>query len=682
MSFKDLDLKYSYTSYGDNNIADSFLNPALKHTKLYQRSVGFFSSSAFQPMLDGIVGLVRNNGKIQLIASPQITDQDAEAIQLGYKTREEVVKESFTMHFVNEIDELEDENLKILAELIAMQVLDIKIAITHSLGMYHDKFGILEDIDGNMIAFSGSANETISGYMYNYEKIRLSKSWNEAELAHVYDEKKEFESLWNDTNEHLEVYEYTKIAEKNILQIIHNRESGLGASQVTPIKIRDYQEEAINAWVSNGYKGFYVMATGTGKTWTAIYSAKKLLETTDAIIVICAPYKHLIRQWVDDLEKVFSDAQIIMVSSENQSWDKELTNAIISRRYNKEKQIVIVSTIMSFNTDKFSGLLSRSSEEKLLIVDEAHRFTNRPEILKDTYKYLLGLSATPYSGSSAQKGRELMTFFGGKVFDLPIDVALKRKFLVPYNYYPIYVYAKEEEEGKFQYYSHQISSCFKNKKCINPDKLKKEVRNRRRIIAMAAEKNEHIDEIFSYVKEKDHLIVYCGDGKLFANNGEEMRHINAVKMMLHNNGHKPSQFTANENMKERMELVKAFNNGEITSLAAIRCLDEGINIPSIKGALIVTSNDDYREFVQRRGRILRTYPNKEYANIYDVIVLPSNELIGWAKIEFRRFYEYAKLAKNWTELETELLNNLSDYGLELEDVDVFDFEEMEDEMDE
>ena len=136
---------------------------------------------------------------------------------------------------------------------------------------------------------------------------------------------------------------------------------------------------------------------------------------------------------------------------------------------------------------------------------------------------------------------------------------------------------------------------------------------------MAQEKVERIDEILDQVNEKDHFIVYCGDGRLHDDSDEEIRHIQFVKKVLSKRGLKASQFTASENMAERMDLVELFNDGDIDVLAAIRCLDEGINIPSIKCALILSSNDDYREFVQRRGRILRTYGDKKHANIYDVI---------------------------------------------------------------
>jgi superfamily II DNA or RNA helicase len=150
-------------------------------------------------------------------------------------------------------------------------------------------------------------------------------------------------------------------------------------------------------------------------------------------------------------------------------------------------------------------------------------------------------------------------------------------------------------------------------------------------------------------------------------------------------GYKVNQFTAEENIKDRMQIVDSFNKGIIDSLAAIRCLDEGINIPSIKGALILSSNDDYREFVQRRGRILRTYTNeysgekKECANIYDVVVLPpSNQ--NFAQIELRRFYEYASLADNSEYCMRELEDLLIRYGLEMEDI--VDLEENEDDLDE
>lgn len=684
MSYQDSDIKLSYISCGEENIAKAFLVPALKQSKRYRRSVGFFSSSVFGPIIDGIVSLSRNGGKIELIASPQLRDEDIEAINLGYKKREEIIESAFSRDFMREIEEFDDAKLQLLVALIANGTLDIKIAVTETAGIYHDKLGILEDFDGNTIVFYGSANESLSGYKNNYEKIRVVKSWVAADVASIQDECEEFEALWQGKNPFVKIYNYRESAKANILTVIESRKTESSSTEnATTIKLRDYQEEAISAWENNNHHGFYVMATGTGKTWTAIFSAKRLVESSPAMIVICAPYKHLVKQWADDVEKAFPQAKLIMVSSENPTWETQISQEIIRKQYSLSNQIIVISTIASFKMQRFSKVINKSHESKLLIVDEAHRFTDRPDNLKETYSYLLGLSATPYSGSSAKKGQELMEWFGGQVFNLPIEIALDRGFLVPYNYYPIYVYATEDEEGRFKYHTQKILSCFKNNRCINPDLLVKSLRNRLRVISMADEKKSKIDEIIDRVSERDHFVVYCGDGKLFdEQSGEELRHIQSIKRVLTAHGFKASQFTATENMADRMELVDAFNKQEISALAAIRCLDEGINIPSIKSALILSSNDDYREFVQRRGRILRTYGDKKFANIYDVIVLPSHDMQGWAKIELRRFREYARLALNWSELEQELNNHLMTYGLSDEDIDVYDYDEMEDIIDE
>ena len=214
-----------------------------------------------------------------------------------------------------------------------------------------------------------------------------------------------------------------------------------------------------------------------------------------------------------------------------------------------------------------------------------------------------------------------------------------------------------------------MASCFHEGVLVDSDRFVKYVRARLRIISMAENKISHIDDFINKIPVKDHFIVYCGDGRLFdGQRDDEIRHIQFVKDRLYNLGIKSSQFTATESMDRRMELVDMFNNNEVSSLVAIRCLDEGINIPSIKSALILSSNDDYREFVQRRGRILRKYGDKKSADIYDVIVLPSGLTPKMAVIELRRYYEYARLALNHNELLAQLDTLLNDYNLTLDDV--------------
>lgn len=679
MNYREMDIKHSYKSRGNENIADSFLNPVLAYTKEYKRSVGFFSSGVFDTIMPGIIKLARNHGYIKLIASPKLSEEDATVITLGYEQRQNYIIDAFSKDFEKELDLLEDEKLQILFDLVRKKILDIKIAITDQCGIYHDKLGIMQDFDGNKMVFYGSPNSSYKGYRSNYEKIRISKGWELGSKEIVDEENEEFDSLWNNTNEFVEVYEYQKVAEKKLIEIIEKRSN---SNQKNEIVLRDYQKQAIQAWIDNNYRGFFVMATGTGKTWTAIYSAKELVKEHSSLILICAPYKHLVKQWSEDVEAAFPNADIIMVSSENPKWDIEISNAIVKTNYDKSAQVIVISTIASFK-NKLVNILTKYSGERLLIVDEAHRFTKRPEALKKIFPYMLGLSATPFSGTSAAKGTELMQFFGGQVFNLPIESALDKGFLVPYYYYPIFVYSNYEEEEKFNNQSRIMASCFRNGKLVDVDTFVKAHRNRLRIISMIDEKQTCIRDIINQVEENDHFVVYCGDGKLFDDNtGEEIRHIQSVKKVLSEHGFKASQFTATENMQERMQLVDSFNKGEISALAAIRCLDEGINIPSIKSALILSSNDDYREFVQRRGRILRTYKGKQFSKIYDVIALPSDNMEQWAKIELRRFNEYAKLALNWNELQLDLDELLLRYGLTQDDIDVYDYEEMENKDDE
>ena len=173
MNFQELELSRSYISRGDNNIAKSFLVPALKCTKEYMRSVGFFSSDVLLPIIDGIVSLSRRGGSIKLIASPQLSQEDIDAISLGYSRRDELLRGVFDRSFISEMEKLDDSALQLLSTLIARGILDIKIAVTEGIGEYHDKLGLLQDQEGNTLAFFGSANSSLNGYQNNYEKIRI-----------------------------------------------------------------------------------------------------------------------------------------------------------------------------------------------------------------------------------------------------------------------------------------------------------------------------------------------------------------------------------------------------------------------------------------------------------------------------------------------------------------------------
>lgn len=685
MSLKDLSIKISYKSRGSENIVDSLIVPALRQASVYKRSVGFFSSSVFELIDSGIERLINNGGLFKIICSPELTTDDINAINLGYKKKENIIKDKIDEDIENAISQIDNDNLLLLIDLIENNVMDIIIVdVDNELGIYHDKIGIIEDFKGNKILFVGSPNESKSAYNYNYEKIRVSRSWFEGENERIIDDEQEFDEIWDGKNEYVKKYNFTEAFKQHVIK--EKQKRNIERKKRQGVVLRDYQQDAINAWQKNGNKGFFVMATGTGKTWTAIYAAKEMEKNGELFLVICAPYKHLVKQWCEDVEKVFNDSKIVLVSSENHDWENELKDAIYYSKYNKKTNIIAISTIMSFDTDRFRKLLDKSNQRKMLIVDEAHRFKLRDKYIHEKFEFLLGLSATPTSNPTKDDGAELMDFFGGKVFNLPIEFAIEKGYLVHYNYYPIFISATEEEEKKFNHYSFMMSACFKNGICIDVNKLSRLKRLQLRVISMAEEKENRIKEILTSVKENDHFIVYCGDGKITATGRNDLRHIEYVRNELSSLGYKVSQFTASENMKERMQIVDMFNKGTIEAMVAIRCLDEGINIPSINGALILASNDDYREFVQRRGRILRTYSDiysgeeKKKANIYDVVVLPSFSCSKFAEIELRRVYEYLRLADNKDEYETIFDNYCAEYNVDIEDL--IKMEVMEDELDE
>jgi len=668
MGFKDLVLERKYQSVGENSIS-KVVNLLLKDSVYFKRSVGFFSSSAFEFINEGLSYLIGKKGKILLITSPRLSEEDIKAISIGIVNKKEHIYDNFLYDFEESLKELNDENLKLVSKLIAYNILEIRIVNKPDFGMYHDKVAIFCDSDNNKVVITGSNNETKSGYSLNYETARLYKSW--IHLDDVIDEENQFDNIWNGNDEFLDTYDFDEAYKNKLIQIIEKEKDN--RSQVGKEKyiLRKYQEDAINSWKDNNYKGFFVMATGTGKTVTAIYALKELLKLENVLTVIAVPYKHLVSQWYEDVIDILPDATIIRVSSEFIDWDTKIESAIRLNKFSEDKNIIIISTITSFYSERFNHAIRKNKLKKMLLVDEAHNFLNKiyDNKFNINYDYKLGLSATPVFGFDNVKTDDLCGFFGGVVYNLPIEKAIG-KFLVNYEYIPLFVYATDEDERKFALARKKMNACRDPKTGIIKDKTAyaKAYRAKLRTISMAENKLNSLENFIDNIDSPDHFIIYCSDGLL-----GDKRHLETVVDLLNDKGFLPSQFTCEENMQQRISLIENFNKGYISTLVAIRCLDEGINIPSIETALILSSNDNYREFVQRRGRILRKYKNKENAKIIDVIVLPSQSCVDIAKIEFRRFYEYAKLALNKDVLLKDLDDLLNEYNLDIESIQ-FDYD--------
>ncbi len=294
MSLKEVYIEKEYRNL-KCDIIHEFYIPILQHAVKYKRAVGFFSSSALYEMAIGLTALVKNGGKIELIASPRLTQEDIDEIRLGYRKREEIIENSLMRDFPRPNTVQEQKKLNLLANLIAEGVLDIKIAFKidlNSVGIFHEKIGIMEDSEGNKVAFTGSMNETYSGLLQNYESIDVFCSWKEEDSERVEIKESAFDKLWDNLDPAMEVIEFPKVAAEKLQsyslettqQIIESEsfnevDEDNNFFQVPKnVKFYDYQQDAINSWMSNSCCGIFDMATGAGKTYTALGSITKLSE--------------------------------------------------------------------------------------------------------------------------------------------------------------------------------------------------------------------------------------------------------------------------------------------------------------------------------------------------------------------------------------------------------------------
>lgn len=347
MSFQELDIKKEYRSLLDS-VAKDFYIPLLSQAVKYQRAVGFFSSSSLVEISKGISELAKNGGKIQLVASPYLSDEDVEAIKSGYAMRDQVVKEAIRREMTEGKTPFEKARLNLLANLISDNILDIKIAFTEDsdrMGMYHEKMGIITDAEGNRVAFAGSMNESATAMTLNYESIDVFCSWK-GEEDRVIAKENAFASIWNDTEPNIKIIDFPELKQEiiekykrsvpdfeidkkeyapDIDTVLH---TDLGVySEYGPkfpewFKLHDYQDEAITEWQKRNYRGIFDMATGTGKTYTglgALTTLSKNIGHKLAAIIVC-PYQHLVEQWVEDILKFNIDPIIGYSDSSQKDW--------------------------------------------------------------------------------------------------------------------------------------------------------------------------------------------------------------------------------------------------------------------------------------------------------------------------------------------------------------------------
>lgn len=728
MGFQDLKLKDEYRVPRDNIIED-FYNEVLKNSISYDRSVGYFTSDSLVELSYGICELVKNGGKIRLIVSPNLTEQDYEAISKGFEDRNKIIENNLLSKLYKYEDYFKKERMNIIAELIANDILDLKIAFSKSangFGLFHEKIGIMKDLDDNGIAFTGSMNESKSAMSANYESIDVFKSWEEPKR--VDNKVKAFELLWKDMDTSAKIFEFPDAVkkklitykfkepnynideeEKHILEEVYEKTINKIPHIPKDVQMRHYQIEAINNWKNNHFRGIFDMATGTGKTFTGISAIIELLEIRNMRlgIIICVPYQHLVDQWVEDL-LVFNFKPIIGYSSSPQKdWKKRLDIEFREYSIGVRDIFCFITTNATFATDNVQNLLKKGKRPMVLVVDEAHNFgterllnclSNNARL----FKYRLALSAT-FERHGDNKGTDLLTkYFENKCIEYTMEKAIKEGMLCKYYYYPIPVYLCKDELAEYNRLSTEIrKNIHKDKegKIKLSEKVKMLLIKRSRIIAGARNKLQKLEEIMHDYVDSYYNLIYCGatkfydeEGKIIDSSTEDLKQIDAVQRLINVNLKMSClKFTSEETSDERRAIIDNFKTGnDCQVIVAIKCLDEGVNIPSIKTAFILASSTNPKEYIQRRGRVLRLSSGKSYAVIYDFITLPrdldrikaTDDIdydISLVRREVSRMKEFAKLSMRPSDTDI-LIDRLYDqYGMEIfEDTD----NKMEDYFDE
>lgn len=656
-SFGDLSQLPLDTHYrtGERDPMTGFYKPCLETAQRYDRAVGYFRSSIFAIVGKPFVQFARHGGKARFICSPSVTEEDAQAITAGYIQRKEVLEKSLA----RDLEELlSDESLKTRTELLATLIkcgnLDLRLALrTSGNGIYHEKIGIFQDSHGHRVSFLGSANETWSAWHAegNHESIEVFRDWTgSGEMARVTSHANDFERLWTGEAPGVQTIEFPEAEKRKLLNYARTDLDGDWESPkaISPKrrKLLPHQANAITAWEAAGKKGIFEHATGSGKTFTAIEAIKRHLKTGEPAIVL-VPSQLLLEQWNTEIKEEISEATILLAGAGHTKW--KTGNKLRSHTSpGLDMQSVVIATMQTAATDTFIDMVNQG-DHLLMVADEIHQigstFNSRSLAIKTGSS--LGLSATPNRYGDPEGTTKIFERYG-PVLPPPITLqdAIDSGRLVSYSYYPHAINLTEDEAIEWKKITKQISfelaiqkSKEKGSQGLS-DKVKMLLIKRARIAKKAQVKTGLATEIIRReYEDSQSWLVYCEDSDQLQ---EMLQKLTAV-------GLKPLQYHSNMS-GDKVETLNWFKTfGGV--LVSIKCLDEGIDIPAISHAFILASSQNPRQFIQRRGRVLRKSERKSLAVIHDAIVVPVNaeeesDQIALLKAELLRALEFADHALN------------------------------------
>ena len=455
-----------------------------------------------------------------------------------------------------------------------------------------------------------------------------------------------------------------------------------GCPRMPPsLQLRGYQRQAVNNWFANNGRGTLKMATGSGKTITALAIACELYKQINLqVLVVVCPYRHLVTQWARECEKF--NLQPILAFENVRNWQSQLSTQLYNIRSGSQRFLTVITSNSTLIGDGFQSQLKYFPEKTLIIGDEAHNLgaPRLEESLPRRVGLRLALSATPERYFDEGGTQSLFDYFGPVLQpELTLRDAIAQNALVHYLYYPILVELTETESRTYAKLTQKIGRALLYRQRENVElayfedneDLKPLLMQRARLIGAAENKLNALRELMATRRETTHTLFYCSDGSQDVGQRSSLHQLKAVAKILGVElGYKVSTYTAQTSLEEREVLRRQFESGELQGLVAIRCLDEGVDIPAIQTAVILASSGNPRQFIQRRGRVLRPHPKKERATIFDMIVLPPDLDRKTLEVErnllrkeLLRFVEFADLADNAGEARIKLLNLQKRYGL-------------------
>lgn len=651
----DLEIKFKYDS-DEDDLINEFYVPVLSNSSKYYRMSGFFSSTSLAISARGIGEFISHGGKMKLICSAMLSEEDKKIIEESHETPEKFIERYALEDFRSLKEGFVKNHVEALGWMLANNLLEIKIAIPkNNYGIFHSKVGIMEDEWGNLISFSGSDNETASGWLHNIEEFKVFCSWRDEEKKYVNSDLDDFNKYWGGNTKRTNIIDIPMALKDELIKLAPSSENDL---KIFPdsnpkIKLREYQNEAIQNWFDNGCCGLFEMATGTGKTFTALSCFKELSDSKNRLItVIACPQSHLIDQWIKDV-KVFHEGKIIVASGKNTKWKDDFKKLRKDFRNNNIDKAVVMTTHASLSSDYFIKTINKFDVEKLLIVDEVHGIGSSKQRLglDECYDYRIGLSATPKRWFDDEGTGIIEDFFKGSVVEFDIERALtevnpdtNETYLAPYYYYPIIVDLTDDEYDEYLMYSYKIARILGSNKKDKDKELTKYNNLRQRVINNAENKYYEFDNLLKKNKGIDKLIVFCSPQQI--DEVQNILNINKVIPQCSFTQKLSAKKSKKTGLSPRDETLQLFADGSYKALVAIKCLDEGVDVPVAETAIIMSSTSNPREHVQRRGRILRRAPGKKYAVIYDILVFPKEPTEAGSKIMKKEILRYKEFAEN------------------------------------